>query len=375
MTYINPLKRLTILIFCIFCGCLQTQDQNKIFVDVKDITNVSIHDCFERIEIIPLETTQDALIRYIRKIIHNDNHYFVIDYNKNVYKISEEGEFLNEIGRFGRGPGEHLDVVDIQINEYTSNLELLIPMGKIDIFSIDGEYLESLNLDTYAHDFIIINEDLILLHFLVGDYKLKFFSRSEGRVIAQEYPMSEEINKRMPVGDTDPLWKRDGNAYFHFPFSNEIFQIDGFKLKHLYSIDCGNYSFDLSDINWKTGLNRKYYSEKISESSDIATFFHFHIENEEIIMKRFLNGDKQNRPLFLYDKSTSETKVFIDFEEGVTLPMLYNYDPNSQIIYGAVEPHDINNYIVKDLLDKENIEKLTNINPDDNPVIVKYYLK
>jgi hypothetical protein len=243
------------------------------------------------------------------------------------------------------------------------------------VFSTDGQYLESLELDIYAHKFLNINEDLVLIHFSVGEYKLSFFSRSEGKVIAQEYPMEDEINKKIPLGDTSPIWKWKGDGYFHYPFSNTIFKLNGKQLVQYYTLDCGEYNFDISDFSSEAGLDREQYSEKIRESEDIATYFHFHIETDKFILKRFLNGDIENMPLFLFDKSTSTTGVFVDFIEGIRLPMLYHYDPDEEIVYAAVEPGDIQKYNFVELLDDNDVQKLTNIEIPDNPVLVAYHMK
>ena len=372
--YIVKLKALAIAL-SFLAGCEQSHELNKITIDVQEIANVSVHECFDRIELIPLETKEGAFIKYIMKIIKHEDYYFIIDFDKHVYKIDGEGKFICEIGRIGRGPEEHLEVVDIQINEYTNNLELLMPRGRIDVFSTDGLYLESLALDTYAHEFINISEDLVLTHFSVGAYILSFYSRSEGKVIAQEYPMDEEINKKVPLGDTAPIWLWNGDVYFHYPFSNTIYKLDGQQLVQYYTLDCGDYNFDISDFSLEAGLDRKQYSEKIRESEEIATYFHFHIETDKFILKRFLNGDIENMPLFLFDKSTSTTRVFVDFVEGIRLPMLYHHDPNEEIVYAAVEPGDIQKHILLELLDDDDVEKLKNIEISDNPLLVADHLK
>lgn len=372
--YLVKLKVLAI-VFCFLAGCEQSPELNKITIDVQEITNVSVHECFDRIELIPLDTEEGAFIKYIMKIIKYEDCYFIIDFNKHVYKIDGEGKFICEIGGIGRGPEEHLEVVDIQMNEYTNNLELLMPRGRIDVFSIDGLYLESLALDTYAHEFINISEDLVLIHFSVGAYKLSFYSRSEGKVIAQVYPMEEEINKKVPLGDTSPIWHWSGDVYFQYPFSNIIYKLDGQQLVQYYTLDCGEYNFDISDFSSEAGLDRKQYSEKIRESEDIATYFHFHIETDKFILKRFLNGDIENMPLFLFDKSNSTTRVFVDFKEGIRLPMLYHYDPKEEIVYAAVEPADLQKHIFMELLDDDDVENLKNIEMSDNPVLVAYHLK
>lgn len=40
-----------------------------------------------------------------------------------------------------------------------------------------------------------------------------------------------------------------------------------------------------------------------------------------------------------------------------------------------VQPFEIENYIDKKLLDKKSLDTMGNIKEDDNPIIVKYYLK
>ncbi|GHT29705.1 hypothetical protein FACS189432_08910 [Bacteroidia bacterium] len=78
--------------------------------------------------------------------------------------------------------------------------------------------------------------------------------------------------------------------------------------------------------------------------------------------------------LTFYDKNTKKTVTtsdkFINGEKMANLFLL-----SDTVWYGYVDASDIDSYIVMEYLTEESKQKLSQIKEDDNPVIVKYYLK
>ncbi|MDR0845039.1 MAG: 6-bladed beta-propeller, partial [Tannerella sp.] len=74
-----------ILIFialCVMVGCKKTEsgtDTKYIRANIDKMDNISIFDIFDKIEVIPLETTDKSLIGGISKVIVHNDVYYVLD--------------------------------------------------------------------------------------------------------------------------------------------------------------------------------------------------------------------------------------------------------------------------------------------------------
>lgn len=55
--------------------------------------------------------------------------------------------------------------------------------------------------------------------------------------------------------------------------------------------------------------------------------------------------------------------------------MTFCLDIDDTVLFAAVQPYDIENFVDMKLLDDTSKQVLTNIKEDDNPIIVKYYLR
>ena len=70
---------------------------------------VSIYDIFSKMEIIPLEMTEESALGYpLRKILVNDGNYYVLDYTQNtIFKFDSCGKYLDKINKLGSAPEEY----------------------------------------------------------------------------------------------------------------------------------------------------------------------------------------------------------------------------------------------------------------------------
>ncbi|UHZ84140.1 6-bladed beta-propeller [Bacteroides fragilis] len=100
---------------------------------------VSIYDIFSKVEIIPLEMTEESALGYpLRKILVNDGNYYVLDYTQNtIFKFDSCGKYLDKINKLGSAPEEYTLLYDFSFNPYNQNLELMSAMGYI-----NGEFYQ-----------------------------------------------------------------------------------------------------------------------------------------------------------------------------------------------------------------------------------------
>lgn len=93
---------------------------------------------------VQLETTDECIINYIKKIEYDDDYLFVEDGMQRVFVFNKEGRFINKIGRKGGASNEYITLYDFILDREAKKV-LLYDMGKNTILSYDylGNFLNS----------------------------------------------------------------------------------------------------------------------------------------------------------------------------------------------------------------------------------------
>lgn len=69
-------------------------------------------------QLIPLETTSESLIREISKMVVFLNRLYVWDYTlATIFVFDESGHYLYKLAKKGHGPGEYIDLSDFFIEK------------------------------------------------------------------------------------------------------------------------------------------------------------------------------------------------------------------------------------------------------------------
>lgn len=111
------MKKLFILSFLIcFTMCTpKPQTSDAIFVDLDQPEEASLFNYFRSIELIPLETSSEVLIKGITKIIVHQDRYYALDKPLClIFVFDKTGKFLFKIGTKGQGAGEYSFIQDLR---------------------------------------------------------------------------------------------------------------------------------------------------------------------------------------------------------------------------------------------------------------------
>jgi len=89
-----------ILIATLFaCRHEKEVDYPVLSVDITRLNTPSVFDIFEKVEIIPLETTDNSLLGNIFGIAFYNNHYYITDLKgESLFCFDEHGKFVRKIG-------------------------------------------------------------------------------------------------------------------------------------------------------------------------------------------------------------------------------------------------------------------------------------
>ena len=108
----NPYHMVRLVVACLLvltsCSSKQDGSENDFKISVNlEPQEVAVEDLFDRIEVVPLETTDSSLLVFIDRARIDKDEIFLNDRRTmKVYRFDDKGRFKNTIGRIGQGPGE-----------------------------------------------------------------------------------------------------------------------------------------------------------------------------------------------------------------------------------------------------------------------------
>lgn len=146
----------------------------------------------------PLETTKDALIGSISKIIKKGNRFYINSSNKSLKVFSSEGEYLLQIGTLGLGPKDYSNLSDFDVD--TKNIYVLTS-GKILIYALNGEYVKSIPLSLNANKLKIAGDRILL--FALGEEDVIYLIDKTGAIIKSALKKNQGLRlvKAIPFVD------------------------------------------------------------------------------------------------------------------------------------------------------------------------------
>ena len=122
------------------CSEQPKENSNVIQVDIENAQPMNLADFVESIQLVPLETTDESLIKRIERMVIQDGKVYIQNHILNVLVFDENGKFLLSTSkRLGQGPDDYfrmtsMDVTDdglisiyegFRIREYDMDLNLV----------------------------------------------------------------------------------------------------------------------------------------------------------------------------------------------------------------------------------------------------------
>ena len=392
-------------------------------------------DYFSSIELIPLETNDNCLIG-IRKleniVLVKDSFLFVISeihtgnviYSwmpRNLFVFDRSGNFLNQIGGIGQGPGEFTGIQYVYFNsekptifvdaaqfifeyDFTGNFINSFHKPYIDGFrSIQGYYptnyvKDNLFIGTIGYSNISSN------NYFLFDRNGEIVKSFPDRFFLNFYdPNKRWVNTIRPFRKDDNLYIKDKGI------NDTIYIIENFELLPVCVFDLGKFAYPLGEINEE--------GQKIIIDIDVINAYAKHFSLEEIIgmsnyfFYKFLSPSSLPAPKLIpepdYSKNTNrliygiydiekntnilldtdhhhQQKGFInDINGGLSIiPRFYAGNDEVVDIWWAEDMKEMltDEYFaslkIKDQVAHQKLkELLKNLQEDDNPVIVIAKLK
>ncbi|WP_317468941.1 6-bladed beta-propeller [Bacteroides hominis] len=109
--------------------------------DVSTVPSLLLSEVAEKLEIVPLEMTDQSMLGEIRRIQVTD-HNIWIDHGREfyIYRFSRSGKFLNKIGSIGQGPGEYTTYSTFLVDEDKKEVYIIANTNGVLAYDFEGNF-------------------------------------------------------------------------------------------------------------------------------------------------------------------------------------------------------------------------------------------
>lgn len=352
------------------------RDSTVCKIDLKKTISPSFYDYFSRVEMIPLETSENSLIKYVGERIYHDSKYYILDtFQKKILVFDENGNFLYDINKYGNGPGEYTELYSFYFNPFTGDLDLLSPMGGILRYdSLGQNFKEKIPLPLTVpavHQFIALDKDTYLLFSDSREgNKMVVYNIVQRKIISELYNLPKFLLFNTFYHHTySPFYVCEGKVHFVQSYNGDVFTFESNSLIPKYHWDFGEQNFEISDL--KDEPMEYYFKYARTVGAKYANIFVSYGENSRYYITDFAYDNKYWT--LIYDKQSKEPVVFNAFKEGhECIPSFV--DESGVYLIGADPNYGLNILNAEDL-DADTRKVFDSIKDDDNPVVIKYVFK
>lgn len=335
-----------------------------------------------KIELTPLETSERSLVSNKRNMVVTDKYYIINDNHDVVSIFDKKGGFIsNSKNKIGFGPGEYQTFIGFSYNFILNSVDILTPNGKM-IYDMNFNFIGKVKLPMWRQtdkdkpsqyfetSYPLNKEESIMLPTTVSTkpFRIVRYNNKKNEIIGDiDYNadviagINSQIVNLFPLNDSLICFSPQAFSYTHYVIDKKTF-----TLEKAFIFDFGKQNVDKSKLEqYQTDQEKNDYLLSISDYPlPLRTFFNNDYIISTIKIKEsfftYLNLKKTNKSYFF--KNNGKTKLpFFDYL-------------NNHILYVAVLPYELKDYIVPEMLDQTNRDILERIKDDDNPVVVKYFL-
>ena len=285
-------------------------DIETIRIDFEQVTPVDLNQG----QVIPLETSDKALIAQIDRVVFAENRFF-IQSRKNILAFDSVGNYLFHVGRVGRGPNEYLSVNsfferDDELCVYDWNAR------KIVAYNMEGQCEGGQTIEVRNVAGVLSPSNILPLS--NGNYIAQNTFRGEGEATPEFSLLDGDLNY---IGDYNGLEMVSGANHpdlligpqntliYNRMFADTLYRIGALpNVEAAYYVDFGAHTLPNSLREGKD------YADLILESGtpefidNIATLIRYRYETDNKLM--FIFAFRLGVHFVVYDKTTKQTRTF-----------------------------------------------------------------
>ena len=369
------------------CSSQTYETKNNVLKATLKETEVSLKDLFSRIEVIPLETNDTALMDHVHRIRKVNNKYYILneDYPGftyiNILVYDAEGNFLHTIGKKGQGPEEYPWLIyDMDIDTEKDLVYMMSPSGMLYLYRTDGSFVRKMNMPEglIYHGMQFLNSNQIL-------------SWAGGTDIDNDAMCvldadSAKLIKGLWRDHNDPNWDiieftyaYQDKIYFTPSIDRQVYEVSSDSLRIAYEWDFGEDNYDASSVRSRLeGLTISEKDEKWNEMRKTGgvpytllkqgqTNKYYFTNVLGILGERDDKGYAKNYFSLFYEKATGRSFYFKKTTEGLAIrPDM----TTEEALYQLIPTEDLE--LLLPVLDETEKAKVMKRVEDDNPCLVKF---
>ncbi len=383
------------IIICIIAVVFFYSCSNSSKNSLYKIPEVDIVDAFEKnkktslskivdgnVNYIELETNNSFIVGGFPRIYANEEILSVISFKKIFRFNRKNGNFISEIGHFGKDPDSY--GATIFCNSYDESRNIYYARGHKNhlfyCFDENGSLINKINTPLQENGFYQYNDTTYLAYIKnysgTEEKRLVFFNQNNPCfcwVKNYNHYANKDLNEGVLWRNHSWFYRHKTNVFFYELFTDTIYKVKECSLLPEYKLNLGKYLMPYNESDKfdfiKNESENHFYIENFFES-DRYLFFHINFQNS------YFQG--------VYDKKNKETYISGlsgGFENDIDnfIPFQFYSINNSGELVGFQEA-----YIVKKWFDENpdkaaklppNLQKLKNIKETDNPIVMIAKLK
>jgi hypothetical protein len=320
----------SLLSFCLFISCTSQHRINDDIFIIPIADNISMSadlKCshfIEHFEYIQLETNENCLIPDVFKALILKNHILVYSVNFCYVFDRKTGKFLQEIGKYGRGPNEYQSAL-IAFNHSDS---LICSLGWNDnsmVFDLNGKFLGEFPLPSAVRGMenpsFILRYSYLKDSVLVGYYpnvlgvetKLLITFNQRGEQI-KVFPNRNVFPKRsltmLDLTDAE-FYHWDGDTYFKEKSVDTVFRVNAEAMIPHIVFESGKYKIPYEYKWWPPEKRQKSDFIFINKILENSKWIHIQVEKGSVEYSALYN--KSNQQLTVSKKGEGITNDIDDF--------------------------------------------------------------
>ena len=150
------MKSILLLLIITLLGCSSNKKQEPISrsgvpvinlsEDVSTVPSLLLSEAAEKLEIVPLEMTDESVLSDITEMQVTD-HNIWIDHGREfyIYRFSRTGKFLNRIGSIGQGPGEYVNYLTFLVDEDKKEVYIFSTNNGVLVYDFVGGFKKQIS--------------------------------------------------------------------------------------------------------------------------------------------------------------------------------------------------------------------------------------
>lgn len=393
MKHLFPVLFFAGLLAACTAGKEEEASRDVVRFEVENARQKSFFDYFERVDLIPLETTDSSVVADYPQRIELYRDTLLLLYpgsgsGKGIFRFdAKDGHFIDRFYQVGEGPDDHLMISDCHINPYTGMLTVYEPtIGRLSVYdwasrtrvasadlrskwgSVFGvNYFFPLSADKYVFFSGYVPKGT------ENRGQLFFYDFSTDSLYRQKLDIPEIVLQTSYISTSHPFSRVDDDVLLALPYLYTIYRYDGEYFVPEKRFDFGKYGciedYYLAPTDTRTSSQQiDYLFDSDDKYINIAS-----VPMYTVGRMMFAGRHDKRYPLLVFDRKTQEACVVDGLQEGVyVFPDVGQEQGRAYRLCGVSE---VGKYVNEKVLDEKNRAILERLEEDSNPILLRYILK